>query len=76
MFYTRHVFVFSELSKEEITKMTDPEICGELPSSKIYMSWSEMAWKFVGGISVYNVTRREVCPVSDYSVLSHNQFSK
>ena len=61
-------FVFSKLTNDEMMKITDPEICGELPSTKIYLSWSEMVWKFVGDIMVYNVTRREVCPVSDYSV--------
>ena len=63
-----YIFVSSELSKDEMTKITDPQICGELPSLKIYLSWSEMAWKFVGEITVYNVTIREVCPASDYSV--------
>ena len=63
-----YIFVSSELSKDEMTKITDPQICGELPSLKIYLSWSEMAWKFVGEITVYNVTRTEVCPASDYSV--------
>ena len=63
-----YIFASSELSKDEMTKITDPQICGELPSSKIYLSWSEMAWKFVGEITVYNVTRGEVCPASDYSV--------
>ena len=58
----------SELSKDEMRKITDPDICGELPSSKIYLSWSEMAWKFVGEIKFYNVNRREVCQASDYSV--------
>ena len=51
-----------------MTKMTDPKICGELPSSKIYFGWSEMKWKFVGEITLNNVTRREACPVPGDSV--------
>ena len=56
------------MSNEDMQGLTDPSKCITPPDSLVYLGFDQIEWEIFGKVNQYNISTKEVCPMTDGSV--------
>ena len=68
IFFKLYESFLRSLPNDAMKDLTDPSVCSNPDQYPVYLGWDDIEWEIFGNVHQYNISKKEVCPMTDGSV--------